>query len=137
MAALLTVRPGGARYVAYGVAAVLLVMTVVIGVSLPETIEFTTAELVTLAFTLGGVLVVLHGVGRSRVVADEAGIRIVNGYRSHDFHWAAVAGISMKEGDPWPTLLTIDDARVMLFAIQRTDGPQASAAVRRLRELAA
>ena len=31
----------------------------------------------------------------------------------------------MNSGAPWPTLVTKDDERVMLFAIQGSDGPAA------------
>lgn len=133
MAASITARPGGARILAYGVSAVLVAMTVAVGVALPSDIEFTTFELITLAVLLGGVLWGLHGVGRSRVSADDDGVVVVNGYRTHRFAWSDVAGISMKNGDPWPTLLTSDDRRVMLFAIQATDGQRARTAVQDLR----
>jgi hypothetical protein len=132
----MTFRPDGARIVAYGVAVILVVMTVVIGVALPSDITFTPAELVTLALTLGAFLVLLHGVGRSRVRADEAGIEVLNGFTRHRFGWDEVVGISMKDGAPWPTLVTTDDRRINLFAIQRTDGSAADRAVARLRELA-
>ena len=125
-------RPGGPRYVAYGVAVILLVMTAVIGVALPEDITFTPAELVTLAIFLIATMVMLHGVGRSRVVADGTGLHVLNGYRRHTVPWARVEGFSMRTGAPWPTLVTTDDERIMLFAIQATDGPSARAVVGRL-----
>lgn len=126
-------RPGGARYVAYGTAVILIVMTWVIGAALPEAITFTAAELFTLALVLLGTLALLRGVGRSVVRARPEGIEIVNGYRRHRLPWAQVRGISFKDGAPWPTLVTTDDERIMLFAIQRSDGPSSRAAVRELR----
>lgn len=117
-----TWRPGGARYVAYSVAAIFIVMTVVIGVELPEDITFTIAELATLAVVLGSALALLHGVGRSRVVADDAGVSVRNGYRDHDVAWADIEGFSFNQGAPWPTLVTTADDHIMLFAIQGTDG---------------
>jgi hypothetical protein len=39
----------------------------------------------------------------------------------------------MNTGAPWPTLVTKDDERVMLFAIQGTDGAYARQAVDYLR----
>ncbi len=127
-------RPGGARYVAYGVAVILVVMTVVIGAALPEDITFTTFELITLALVLGSALAMLHGVGRSRVVADDLGVRIRNGYRDHQMAWGDIEGFAMNRGEPWPTLVTTGDERVMLFAIQGTDGPRARAALEDLRQ---
>lgn len=131
---LTTYRPGGARYVGYGTAVILIVMTVVIGAALPPEITFTAAELFTLALVLGATLVLLHGVGRSLVRAGADGIQVRNGFRTHRLAWSQVAGISFKDGAPWPTLVTTDDERIMLFAIQRSDGPSAREAVEELRE---
>ena len=122
-------RPGGARFVAYGVAVILIVMTVVIGAALPEDITFTVAELITLALVLLGALALLHGVGRSKITADDQGVAVRNGYRDHHVPWGEVEGFSMNRGAPWPTLVTTDDERIMMFAIQGTDGPVAKAAV--------
>lgn len=127
-------RPGGARVVAYAVAVILVLVTVVIGVSLPPEITFTVAELITLALVLLGALALLHGVGRSRVIADDRGLRIRNGFRDHQVAWSDIEGFSMTNGAPWPTLVTTDDDRVILFAIQGTDGPRAGAAVEDLRQ---
>lgn len=122
-------RPGGSRYVAYVVAVMLVVLTAVIGFALPEDITFTPAELVTLALFLIATMVMLHGVGRSRVTADDAGMRVTNGYKRHDVAWSDIEGFSLNTGAPWPTLVTTDDNRIMLFAIQASDGPSARAAV--------
>lgn len=131
----LTIRPVGARVVAYVVAVALIVMTVVIGWFLPEDITFSFSELVTLALVLGATLALLHGVGRSVVKADDAGVHVLNGYRRHDLAWSDVAGFSMNTGAPWPTLVTRDDERVMLFAIQRSDGQGVRGAVGELERL--
>lgn len=130
----MTYRPGGARYVAYGVALILVLLTVVIGVALPPEITFTVFELITLALILGAALAMLHGVGRSRVIADEQGLQVRNGYRDHHIGWGDVVGFSMNTGAPWPTVVTVDDQRVMLFAIQGTDGRRARVAVDDLRQ---
>jgi hypothetical protein len=124
-----TYRPVGARIVAYGASVALVVMTVVIGVALPSDITFTVAELITLALTLGAMLAVLHGIGRSYVRADDTGLEILNGYRRHHISWDRIKGISMNTGAPWPTLVLKDDDRVLLFAIQGSDGGAARAAV--------
>ena len=128
-----TFRPGGARIVAYAVAVVIAVMTVVVGVALPSDIVFTPAELVTLAVMLFAVLVLLHGVGRSFVRAGDEGIDVLNGYRRHRVPWSQIEGFAMNSGAPWPTMVTKDDERVMLFAIQGSDGPYAREAVAYLR----
>ena len=127
-------RPVGPRVVAYGVSVVLIVLTVVIGAALPEAINFTVAELVTLALVLGATLIGLHGVARSYVEATDSGLNIVNGYRKHYVEWSDMKGIAMNVGAPWPTLVTKDDERLILFAIQGTDGPAAKEALTYLRK---
>lgn len=124
-----TFRPQGARVVVYACTVALVVTTVVIGASLPEEITFTVAELVTLALTLGAMIAVLHGIGRSYVRAGDDGVEVLNGYRRHRIEWLEVDGISLRTGAPWPTLVTMDDDRVILFAIQSSDGSVAQHAV--------
>lgn len=128
-----TFRPGGSRIVAYGVAVLLMVMTVVIGVALPSDIEFTPAELVTLAAILIATIALLHGVGRSFVKAGDDGVEVVNGYRRHFVPWSEITGFAMNAGAPWPTMVYGDDERVILFAIQRSDGQYAREAMTYLR----
>ena len=127
-----TYRPVGARVVAYGGCVALIAVTIVVGIALPPEIAFTPFELVTLAFTLLGALVILHGIGRSYVRVDDDGIEVLNGYRRHRIPWGVMKGISMNRGAPWPTLVLHDDDRVMLFGIQGSDGDAASEAVRDL-----
>lgn len=128
----MTYRPTGSRVVAYGGSVALVVITIVIGVALPPSITFTPAELVTLALMLLTIFVVLHGIGRSYVRVDDQGLEVLNGYRRHRIPWGVVRGISMNRGAPWPTLVLHDDERVILFAIQRSDGDAARHAVQDL-----
>jgi hypothetical protein len=128
-----TFRPGGTRIVAYAVAVIMLVLTAAIAFALPDEIYFTTAETVTLWAIILAVLVLLHGIGRSKIVAGEDGIDVVNGYKSHHVPWADVEGFAMNTGAPWPTMVLKDDERVMLFAIQASDGAYARQAVDYLR----
>jgi len=128
-----TFRPGGARVVAYGVGVIMLVITVVIGLALPDDIYFTVAEDITLWLIIVAVLALLHGIGRSYVRADDDGVEVLNGYRRHRVPWSDVQGFAMGTGAPWPTLVTKDDERVMLFAIQGSDGAYAREAVSYLR----
>lgn len=126
-------RPIGPRMVAYGVSVILIVLTVVIGVALPAVIKFTIAELFTLALLLGATLAGLHGIARSYVEADDSGLNIVNGYRKRHVDWVDMKGVAMNAGAPWPTLVTLDDERVILFAIQGSDGPAAREALTYIR----
>lgn len=119
--------------VAYGASVAMIVITVVIGVALPADITFTVSQLVTLALILLAVLALLHGVGRSFVRAGDDGVEVLNGYRRRLVPWAEVEGFAMNTGAPWPTLVTTSDERVMLFAIQGSDGPYARDAMAYLR----
>ena len=127
-----TYRPVGARVVAYGGSLALIAVTIVVGIALPPEVVFTPFELATLAGTLLAVLAVLHGIGRSYVRVDDDGIEVLNGYRLRRIPWGVMRGISMNRGAPWPTLVLQDDERVMLFAIQGSDGDAASDAVQDL-----
>lgn len=129
----MTFRPGGARIVAYAVAVIMLVLTAVIAFALPDEIYFTTAETITLWIIILAVLTLLHGIGRSFVRATDAGVEVLNGYRRHTVAWSDIEGFAMNTGAPWPTLVTTDDERVMLFAIQGSDGRYAREAVDYLR----
>ena len=133
MSDLKTFRPGGARIVAYGVAVIMLVLTAVVGIALPDEIYFTTAETVTLWIIIVAVLALLHGVGRSYVRATDEGVEVLNGYRRHSVPWSDIKGFAMNSGAPWPTLVTHDDERVNLFGIQGSDGRYAREAVDHLR----
>lgn len=128
-----TFRPGGARIVAYAVAVIMLVLTVVIGLALPESASFTIEETITLWIIIVAVLVLLHGIGRSKIVAGDEGLDVINGYRSRHIPWTDIEGFAMNTGAPWPTMVTKDDERVMLFAIQASDGAYARQAVDYLR----
>lgn len=133
MSDLRTFRPGGTRIVAYAVAVIMLVLTAVIAFALPDEIYFTTAETVTLWLIIVAVLALLHGVGRSVVRTTEEGVEVVNGYRRRLVLWDDIEGFAMNPGAPWPTLVTKDDERVNLFAIQGSEGRYSRDAVEYLR----
>jgi hypothetical protein len=128
-----TFRPGGSRIVAYAVALIMIVLTTIIGIALPSYVEFTPFELATLAAILIAILALLHGVGRSFVRASDEGIEVLNGYRRRWVPWTEIKGFAMNDGAPWPTMVYGDDERVILFAIQRSDGPYARDAMAYLR----
>jgi hypothetical protein len=76
-----------------------------------------------------------HALARSRVVASEAGITVVNGYRRHVYDWAQVVAVRLTHGAPWATLDLADGTTVSVLAIQGSDGDRARTAVRELRTL--
>ncbi len=74
---------------------------------------------------------------RSRVVATDQGLTVVNGYRRRDFEWAQVVAITMPPGAPWATLDLDDGDTCPVMGIQGSDGDRARGAVRQVRALLA
>ena len=87
-------------------------------------------------FVLFG-LALLFALARSRVVAREEGLTIVNGYRKRELAWAEVGTVRMPRGAPWPHLDQGDDVRISLLGIQSSDGARAATAVRELKAIVA
>jgi hypothetical protein len=77
----------------------------------------------------------LHVLARSRVVADERGLTVVNPLRTHRYDWAEVLRANMAEGDPWPTLDLADGTSVGAMGIQGSEGERARRAIAELQAL--
>ncbi|MCD9198146.1 PH domain-containing protein [Aeromicrobium wangtongii] len=133
MSDLRTFRPGSTRIVAYAVGVLMVVLTAVIAFALPDEIYFTTSETVTLWLIILAVLALLHGVGRSFVRVTDEGVEVRNGYRRHNVAWADIKGFAMNSGAPWPTMVTKNDDRINLFAIQGSDRAYARQSLEYLR----
>ena len=80
-----------------------------------------------LAFALWFALV------RSRVVAEDDRLVVVNGYRRREYEWAEVVAVHLPPGAPWVTLDLADGTTVAAMGIQGSDGDRARRAVRELR----
>ena len=76
-----------------------------------------------------------YALARSRVVAEESGLTVVNGFKRHVYEWAQVVAVRLPQGAPWATLDLADGTTVSVLAIQGSDGDRARAAVRGLRSL--
>ena len=129
-----TFRPTGVIAVMWAAFAVLVVLTVVIGTRLPEGYQFSTSQAGTIWALVGVVGLLALACTLSRVTADEDEIVFVNAFRRRRFTWDEVSVVSMRDGAPWPTLVTRDDRRFPLFAIQGSEGASARRAVRWLAE---
>ncbi len=132
----MTFRPIGARIIAYVAAACFVAMSVVIVVALPADVRegVSPAQLATLLAIGIAALGVLHGIGRTKVSTDDAGVHVLNGYRHHELEWAEVISVELGRGSPWAVIDTTDGTVVHVMAIQSADGTRARAAVRTLRE---
>lgn len=128
-------RPTTARIVSYVSGAVLVVLFIAITLAFPPEIRarFTIDQVGMLVLLLLFSVGLLHGIARSKVVADDNGLEIVNLYRKHKFTWAEVERISFEDGAPWPHAYLKNDERLMMIAIQSADGKSAQAAVNELR----
>ena len=99
--------------------------------------KFSGLELGTLAFFGVLVLVLVHALTRSRVVAREDHLVVVNGYRRRDLAWAQVVAVNFPPGAPWVTLDLTYGTNISAMGIQASDGSRARIAARQLRQLAA
>jgi hypothetical protein len=73
--------------------------------------------------------------GRSRVDADEAGIRVLNIVVQREFPWSAVRAVRFDRKSAWASLLLENDDEVAVLALQIFDGHRTVTAIEGLRAL--
>jgi hypothetical protein len=132
-----TWRPLGVRLAGLFFGVLLLVVCGFAWIGLdPEVRDrFTTFQrgtLVVLGLMAGAVAYALM---RSRVVAEDERLVVVNGYKRREFSWPEVLAVRMPPGAPWATLDLADGTTVPAMGIQGSDGQRARTAVRELRAL--
>lgn len=132
-----TWRPFGARIAASVCGAGLVVVCLVAWFAFPAEIraQFTPFQKLTMVFMFGLAFAAWFALIRSRVVADDTHLVVVNGYRTHVYEWAEVVSINLLRGAPWATLDLADGTTISALAIQGSDGDRARHAVRQLRKL--
>ncbi len=132
-----TWRPLGPRIAALIFGIVLVGAFAMLWVTFPQETKDAISPLqqATVIFFLGLGLGVLNGLARSRVVADDSGLTLVNGYRKRHLEWAQVVGVRMPPGAPWPTMDLDDTSTVSVMGIHGSDGARARTAVAELRAL--
>jgi hypothetical protein len=118
--------------VAYGFAAVLVVGSLILAVFLPP--PFTLYDKIAMVALGCAIAGVLHLLGRSRVIADDGGVTLVNVLRVHHYEWAEVLGVSLVEGEPWAKIDLTDGSTISALGIQ---GSEKALARRQVAELAA
>lgn len=130
-------RPLGVRLAAAVVGGLLVATLVGVFVALPAEVQrgFTLSQWVTYLLMLAGVLVVGHALARCRVDADEHGITLVNGYRTHRLEWGQVVAVTLRPGNPWAVLDLADGTARSALGIQGSDGSRAVRHTRQLRAL--
>jgi len=130
-------RPLGVRIVASVLAVLLVLLVTVLWVQFPADVResFTLVQKLTLLVIALMIGAVGFALSRSRVDADDAGLTVVNGYRSHRYEWGQVVAVTMRSGNPWAVLDLSDGTSQAAMGIQGSDGARAQAQVRRLRAL--
>jgi hypothetical protein len=105
--------------------------------SFPDDVReaFTSFQRLTVLAMALGVLVIGHALARCRVDADDQGVQVVNGYRTHRLQWAQVVAVRMLPGNPWVSLDLADGTTLSALGIQGSDGARAQRQVRQLRAL--
>ncbi len=132
-----TWRPYGARIAASVGGVGLVVVCLFAWVAFPPEIraQFTVFQKLTMLFMFALAFAAWFALVRSRVVAEDTRLLVVNGYRSHSYAWAEVVSISLVRGAPWATLDLADGTTISALALQGSDGPRARNAVRQIRAL--
>jgi hypothetical protein len=72
---------------------------------------------------------------RSRAVAYDDRLVVVNGYRRHEYAWPQIVAARLPPGAPWVTLDLANGETASVLGIQGSDGARARTALRELRAL--
>jgi hypothetical protein len=132
-----TWRPFGPRIAAVVFGAVLVGAFTYLWLSFDEQTK-ETFNLLQRATVIGIILAglgLLYAMARSKVVARDSGLVVVNGYRRREYEWAEIIAIRMPPGAPWPRLDLADGTTVPAMGIHGSDGARARTAVRQLQVL--
>ncbi|MET9256096.1 PH domain-containing protein [Streptomyces sp. NPDC048182] len=110
-----TFRPGRTRAVLLTLAVGALVTITAVGMLLKGLGPGERASFVLTAVLLAGVLLVLS---RPKVVADEAGVTVVNLTTSRRLEWPEILRVNLRSGDPWVYLDLSDGTSLPALGIQ-------------------
>ena len=131
--------PRRMRLLLAGLGAIVLAVVVVVAAGLKETtntvVTYRTSDQLAIA---GLGLVLAAGIlflGRSRVDADAARVRVRNVVVHHELPWQAVRAVRFDPKSPWGALLLENGDEISLLALQAVDGEHAVRAVEGLRAL--
>ncbi len=121
---------------AYGTAAVVVAVSVVLAVALPGgSGGFRLIDRVGLILFGLGVAALLHVLARPRVRANSDGVTVVNVFRRRQLEWAEILEVTLREGDPWVYLDLTDGSVLGAMGLQAADGERGRAMARELRAL--
>jgi hypothetical protein len=133
--------PRRMRLICAVTAGVVVVAMVVVGVLLTSSstgvVSFHTSDqvaMIVLGLVLGAGILAL---GRPRIDADAAGVRVRNILGSHQLGWDLIRSVCFDRSSAWATLLLANGDELAVLAVQAADKERAVAAVEGLRELLA
>jgi len=120
---------------------VVVAVMVVVAAGLKETTNTVVTYRTSDQFAIVGLgLVIAAGLvflGRSRVDADAAGVRVRNVVVHHELPWQAVRAVRFERTSAWASLVLENGDEVSLLAVQAVDKEHAVRAVEGLRALRA
>jgi hypothetical protein len=130
-------RPLGVLFASVGLAVMLLATLIAVWLTLPQEARdgFSPYQWVTVLLMIAAALVAGHAMARCRVDADDDGLTVVNGYRTHRLEWGQVVAVTLRPGNPWAVLDLSDGTTCSAMGIQGSDGARARRQARQLREL--
>ncbi|WP_433468533.1 PH domain-containing protein [Spirillospora sp. CA-128828] len=126
-------RPRTTRLVAYLTAGVIVLGMVVLAVVVAP--QFKLFDRILMIAFGAFIAWILHMLARCRVAADEAGLTVVNAFRTRRLEWPEVVDVSMSVGEPWPTLDLADGTSIGAMGINGAEKTLAARQVAELRTL--
>ncbi len=130
-------RPMGVAVASIVLAVVLVGTVVAVWYAMPPDVrdQFTNFQKGTVIAMMLVAFIIGHALSRCRVDADEGGLTVVNGYRTHRLDWNQVVAVTLRPGNPWAVLDLSDGTTRSALGIQGSDGNRARRQVRQLRAL--
>lgn len=110
-----TFRPNRTRAVLLGVGLVMFATITAIALLLENLGPGERVSFIVTAVLMGSVLVLLS---RPKVVADEAGVTVVNLTTTRRLEWAQILRVNLRPGDPWVFLDLNDGTSLPVLGIQ-------------------
>ncbi|MEV7286718.1 PH domain-containing protein [Streptomyces sp. NPDC093252] len=110
-----TFRPTRTRAVLLTAAAAIFTVVTVMALLLDR---LSTAERISFVFTAALLSAVVLVLARPRVVADDAGVTVVNFASARRLEWAEIIRVNLRVGDPWVFLDLSDGTSLAVIGIQ-------------------
>jgi Bacterial PH domain len=79
----------------------------------------------------------LHRLAAVRVVADDAGVTVINIVHRRRLEWPEVVGVRLLRDDPWMMLDVADGSAMAAMGVQKADGAYAQAQANRFARMVA